>query len=100
MAGPGFDLWRKSQCCGGPREEIVQVDLNGNGDTVGLVGLAQVLEQLYALGRVPGAQVQDELVKMVAAKNYVPPHAEAIYGAALVREYAKFWAQKKRAQEV
>jgi len=77
----------------------VQLDLFGDGRLVGLVGLTQIFEQLYALGRAPDASVQDELVKMVAAKNYVPPKAEEVYRAALVRAYAKFCAKKKKQEQ-
>jgi hypothetical protein len=96
MSGRGPELWRQSQCCGGQREEIVQVDLFGDGRTIGLVALNQIFEQLFALGRTPHASVQDELLKMVAAKNYVPPKAEAEYAAGLLREYAKFCAKKNK----
>ncbi len=95
MSGPGPDMWRQSQCCGGPREEIVQADLFGDGRTVGLVALKQIFEQLYAMGRAPHASVQDELLKMVAAKNYVPSKVEVEYAAGLVREYAKFCEKKQ-----
>ncbi len=94
MSGRGPDLWRQSQCCGGEREEIVQVDLFGDRRIVGLVGLNQIFEQLFAMGRAPNASMQAELVKMVAAKNYVPPKAETEYAAGLLREYAKFCAKK------
>ena len=94
----GLEMWRKSQCCGGTPEPIVQMDIYGDGRMIGLVGLMTIFEQLCALGRAPDASVQDELVKMVAAKNYVPPKDEPIYGAALVREYAKFCSQKNAHQ--
>jgi hypothetical protein len=87
-------MWRQSQCCGGQREEIVQVDLFGDGRIVGLVALNQIFEQLYALGRPPDTSAQDELLKMVAAKNYIPTKAEDEYRVALLREYARFCAKK------
>ena len=99
MSERGLDMWRKSQCCGGTPEQVVQVDLFGDGRMVGLVALNQIFEQLYAMGRAPDASVQDELVKMVAAKNYVPPKAEDVYGTGLVREYAKFCARKKKQEQ-
>ena len=87
-----LEMWRKSQCCGGAGDEIVQLLLGD--ETIGLVGLNQIFEQLYALGRAPEDSVKDELVKMVAAKNYVPPKAEAEYGTGLLREYKKFCSKK------
>ena len=101
MAERGLEMWRKSQCCDGPRGDVVQVDIFGDGSTVGLMGLTEIFEQLHMMGRAPSASAQDELVKMVAARNYVPRSAEAIYGAALLREYAAFCEQKQgRKQEV
>ncbi len=99
MSGHGPDMWRQSQCCGGAREETVQVDIYGDARMIGLVSLTTIFEHLHALGRAPDASVQDELVKMVAAKNYVPSKDEGIYGAALLREYAKFCAQKKKQEQ-
>lgn len=99
MNGSGPDMWRRSQCCGGAREDIVQVDIYGAGWTVGLVGLATIFEQLFALGRAAEASVQDELLKMVAAKNYVPPSAEEAYRGVLLREYAKFCSRKNKLRQ-
>ena len=97
MTGRGLDMWRKSQCCDGGGD-IVQVDLFGDGSTVGLMGLTEIFEQLYLMERAPDASVQDELVKMVASRNYVPRSAESLYGAALVREYAIFCTKKKQSE--
>ena len=88
------EMWKNSSCCGGERPEIVQIDVFG--ETIGLVALNQIFEQLRILGRPPDAAVQDELLKMVAAKNYIPSKAEAEYHVALVREYARFCAEKKK----
>lgn len=96
MSGRGPEMWRRSGCCSGPRDEIVQVDLFGDGRIVGLVALNQIFEQLYALGRAPDDAVKDELVKMVAAKNYVPPKLEREYATGLLREYAKFCDKKNK----
>ncbi len=96
MSGRGPDRWRRAGCCSGPRDEVVQVDLFGDGRIIGLVALNQIFEQLYALGRTPDASVQDELVKMVAAKNYVPPKVEREYAVGLLREYTKFCAKKNK----
>jgi len=97
MSGYESDMWRKSQCCEGARDEIVQLLLGD--ETIGLVGLNQIFEQLYVLGQAPDASVQHELLKMVAAKNYIPPKAEAKYASGLMREYAKFCAKKEEQSE-
>ena len=90
-----MEMWKKSACCGGNREEIVQIGIGG--ETIGLIGLNQIFEQLRILGRPSDASVEDELLKMVAAKNYVPPKAEDEYRVALRREYARFCSKKKTA---
>ena len=87
-----MEMWKKSACCG-PSEEIVQIGIGG--ETIGLVGLNQIFEQLRVLGRPSDESAEDELLKMVAAKNYVPPKAEDEYRMALRREYARFCSKKK-----
>lgn len=88
--------WRTAGCCQGGTD-ITQVDIRGDGRTVGLVGLQAAFEHLYALGFGPDdASVQDELLALVKARNYVPRAAEELYKAALLREYAAFCAKKDR----
>ncbi len=90
----GLKMWNKSACCCGEEEAIVQI---GIGDeTIGLIGLNQIFEQLQALGRPPDRSVEDDLLKMVATKNYIPTEAEEEYRLALGREYSKFCAQKEK----
>ncbi len=90
------EIFGKSSCCGGAPAEVVQVDIFGDGRTIGLIGLRTIFEQLYAMGRTPDVIDEAEVVMMVAAQNYVPAHAEASYGAALRREYASFYSRKEK----
>jgi hypothetical protein len=90
------EIFPKSSCCGGVPAEVVQVDIFGDGRTIGLVGLRTIFEQLYAMGRTPDALDEAEVVKMVAAQNYVPAQAAASYGAALRREYSRFYSRKEK----
>ena len=85
-------MWRKAQCSCRQSDEIVQLLLGD--EIIGLVGLNQIFEQLYILGRAPDESVKEELLKMVAARNYIPRKAEAEYATGLLREYRKFCAQK------
>ncbi|MGQ9556291.1 MAG: hypothetical protein ACUVWR_19490 [Anaerolineae bacterium] len=96
MPGRGPMMWRTAGCCGGD-SRVTQVDIYGNGLTVGIVGLQAAFEQLYALGLNPDDSVQDELLAMIKAQNYVPRSAEEAYKSALLREYAAFCAQKDQA---
>jgi len=87
-------MWRTAGCCGSGDADLTQVAIDDRGFTVGIVGLKQVFEQLYTMGRKPEAKVRDELLAMVKSRNYVPPSAEERYKAALLREYAAFCKSK------
>lgn len=87
-------MWRTAGCCGSGEDGVTQVAIGDRGHTVGIVGLKEVFEWLYAMGRKPEADVCDELLFMVKSRNYVPTSAEEHYKAALLREYAAFCASK------
>ncbi len=87
-------MWRTAGCCAGGDAKVTQVAIDDKGFTVGIVGLKQVFEQLYTMGREPEDGVRDELLAMVKSRNYVPPLVEERYKAALLREYAAFCASK------
>jgi hypothetical protein len=95
MPGRGPMMWRMARCCGG-NDEVTQVDIRGDGMTVGITGLKAAFEQLHAMGRGPADSIQDELLAMVEARNYVPRSAEEVYKSALLREYAAFCAKKRQ----
>lgn len=95
MPGRGPMIWRTAGCCGGTDSEVTQMAIDDRGFTVGIIGLKQVFEQLYAMGRKPEDGVRDELLTMVKARNYVPPSAEEGYKAALLREYTAFCVTKE-----
>jgi len=85
-----------ASCCGGERDDIAQLDIRGDGMTVGIVGLTQIFEQLYATGLPPEESLGDKILALVKIQNYVPRPAEGAYKAALSRAYATFWAQRQR----
>ncbi|MER3515132.1 MAG: hypothetical protein C4310_12745 [Chloroflexota bacterium] len=90
---PGMD-W---SCCPQGSGEVTQIALAENGRTVGLIGLRAVFDQLMLMGRRPEEVTAEELVALVRAqKNYIPDRAKAAYGAALLREYAAYWAQRSK----
>lgn len=87
-------------CCPQGDREVTQIALGENGRTVGLIGLRTVFDQLMLMGRRPEDVTADELVAMVKAhKNYIPDRAKATYGAALLREYAAYWARRMKTEE-
>ncbi len=90
---PGMD----GSCCPKGDVNVTQIDLFGDGRTVGLVGLQTVFEQLVLLGRRPEDVTADELVAMVKAqRNYIPDRTRAAYGAALLREYIAYWTRRSK----
>jgi len=68
-----------------------------DGKPVELVALRLILEQLHAAGRPPDATTAAELLSTVKIYNEVPEAAEASTSATLIREYARFCAEKERA---
>lgn len=83
-------------CCPKGDDSVTQLSLR-EGRSVGIMGLNAVLEQLLAMGRKPDEATDDELLGMVRAqRNYInpKPEIEALYAAALRREYASFYARR------
>jgi hypothetical protein len=88
MPGRGPLMWRMSNCCGG--DDITQVDIQGDGTTIGLAGVRQAFQELYAAGVAPDEKAGEQLLAMIKRRNHVPQSAESLYKAALLREYAAF----------
>ena len=83
-------------CCPKSDDSVTQLRLR-EGHTVGMMGLNTVFEQLLAMGRTPDQVTNEELLGMMRAqKNYITskPDIEALYAAALTREYASFYARR------
>ena len=75
-------------------DEVVQI---GVGDeTIGLIALSQIFAQLRLLGRPPDRSVEDELLLMVGARNYIPRSCEDEYRDALLREYRKYCDRREK----
>lgn len=80
--------------CGCNVYGVSQVNVSGDGYTVGIVGLQAILRQLHDAGCPPDEpSVPDELLGLVKARNCVPHSLEPKYRAALSREYAAFCAR-------
>ncbi len=87
----------KPPCCAKPSDEVVQIGIGD--DTIGLIALNQIFEQLRVLGRPPDRSVEDELLLMVGARNYIPRSCEDEYRDALLREYRKYCEKKEKAKK-
>lgn len=66
-----------------------------DGSPVGFQGLDEIMEALRAERRKPGdAGLGEEIVARVRQqKNYIPASAQALFAAALEREYAAYLAR-------
>ena len=83
-------------CCPKSDDSVTQLCLR-EGHSVGIMGLNRVFEQLLAMGRKPEEVTDAELLGMARVqKNYITskPDIEALYAAALTREYASFYARR------
>lgn len=92
MLRQGTDERRQVSCCGGDWR-VTQIRI-GNA-IVGLVGLKEIFERLYAANGQPDPEIADSLLAEVKAHNYVAPGDEEDYRAALLREYTAFWAARQ-----
>jgi len=71
-------------CCGGkPRGRMLQV---GEHD-IGVIGLAEIFEEVKKLGINDEEILMDELFKRAKIYNYIPSSIEGDYRKALLREY-------------
>ncbi len=83
-----------SGCCGGRDDSVTQIQLDGVR-SVGIRGLKTAFEQLRMRGRGPEDVTDAELLEAARGQhNYIVDKAavEALYAAALRREYAAFCA--------
>lgn len=95
MRGRGSARGSQASCCGGDwRVTKIQI----GGVTIGIMGLREVLEQVYRLGRQPGPEAAEELLAMVKAQNWVERNSEQDYKDALLREYAAYCEAKAGAE--
>jgi hypothetical protein len=75
----------------GPRPTLIDL---GNGVQVGLVGIGEAFERLYAEGQEPSPDLAEELLAAIKARNYVSRSVEDKYKAALLREFDAYCAAR------
>ncbi len=85
-------------CCLPGVEGITYVKLGPQGDSVGMVGLKTIFQQLLAMGRRPEDAADAELVDMARKFNWIgnTEAEEADYAAALRLAYAVFYAHQEK----
>ncbi len=87
-------------CCLPRAEGITYLKIGAGNAAIGVVGLENVFQQLYALGRLPEETTDAELVDMARKFNYIPRRAaiEADYAIALREAYAQFYARREESE--
>ena len=72
--------------------EVTQISVKGN--LVGIVGLQNVMEMMLAdYGHKGDEEIGAEIVKRLAARNYIPDGARSYYAQAFAREFRKYMGQ-------
>jgi hypothetical protein len=69
-------------------------DIVVNGQTVTLIALPLIFQQLHEAGKPTSPEIARELLETVKVYNPIPPGEEEAYAAALSREYAAFCEQQ------
>ena len=77
-------------CGSGIPVQTVLID----GESVTLVALPVIFEQLRNAGKRPCAETTSELLEQVSIYNPVPPEAEPLYREAVEREYALYCSEE------
>lgn len=98
---PAGGRWTTSgACCGARIPGLNMIEIGGR--LTGLIGLDNVLEEIYGSGVRPEELDGEEIVQKIAESNYVAPTVRHEYREALLREYRAFYEarqEKARAQQ-
>ena len=71
------------------QSDVMQIKIDGHA--VGIMGLKQVMEKMAQdCAELSDQAVQDELLKRLSRKNYIPDKARESYARAFLREFKKF----------
>jgi hypothetical protein len=80
-------------CSCGSGIPVQMLDINGQSITI--VALPLIFEQLYQAGKLPSDRTERELLETVKIYNPVPSGEEPAYAGALAREYAAHCERQK-----
>jgi len=83
------DATPQASCACASAIPVQTVDVDGQA--VPLAALPLIFKHFRGTGKVPGADVTQELLKIVRIYNDVPAGMDTALAAALAREYAAFW---------
>jgi small redox-active disulfide protein 2 len=72
-----------------PQNDVRQIKVGKH--FIGIIGLQNTLEDVAKdFAEKPEEEIQAELLKQIAEKNYIPDHIQGEYGRAFLREFNKF----------
>lgn len=85
-------------CCPPRSQGITYLVVGPEKTLVGMSGIPEMFEQLYAMGSEPQDATDEELIGMARAHNYIShrPEVEAEYVEALRQAYKDFYQRKER----
>ncbi len=85
-------------CCLPNVNGITYIKIGPHGDSIGMMGLDTIFQQLFVLGRPPEEVSETELVGMARKFNWIADKTsvEAEYGIALSQAYSAFYASQKK----
>lgn len=81
-------------CCG-PSISGLRIITFPDGSKAGVFGLDEIFENLYREVRKPDNETASEIVKRLESKSYIAPTARKQYEEAVLKEFKKFYEQKK-----
>jgi len=87
------DSSKTATCACGSGIPIQTVSINGQSVT--LIALPAIFEQIQEAGKSPGADSAAELLEQVKIYNPVPDELEAVYLEMLEREYTAYCAERE-----
>ena len=71
------------------QEDVKQIKVGKH--TIGIIGLKSIIEEVAKdFTQKTEAEIIDELLKRLSAKNYIPGNIRKEYGKAFLREFNKF----------
>ena len=76
-------------CCPAAAARMVKKLTPPDGSQVGIVNLANILNEVANLKLADNEAIKKELLKRVKIYNYVPPAADNEYSEALLKEYQR-----------
>jgi len=85
---------RECICCGLSIPGLRMLNLTDN-IKAGVIGLDEIIEDLYREGRKPDHDTASEVVKRLASENYIAPGSRKRYEDAVLKYFKRYYEHKK-----